>query len=222
MDKVKRFIRYHEVIMCVLSFIYRLVTFNRIKGRKGLKLINKGAFLSRSKIVNRGSNNSIEIGKGCRLRKLSIRLYGDNNKIMISNDCEGMDMDFWVEGGSVVWIGHNSHFMPGLHIACIEGRTVRIGERCLFSSGITFRTGDSHSILSACGKRINIAADITVGNHVWIGQDVVLLKGADIGDEAIVGTRSVVTGKRFEGGVILAGIPAKIIKEHVTWDHRLL
>lgn len=72
------------------------------------------------------------------------------------------------------------------------------------------------------GERINFAKDIWIGDHVWAGQQVIVLKGAYIADESIIGTRALVTGKKFNEGVVLAGAPAKVIKENVSWDHRIL
>lgn len=92
----------------------------------------------------------------------------------------------------------------------------------MFSNEITFRTGDSHSIINNLGERINQSEDIRIGNHVWIGQKVIVLKGAEIGNDSITGTASLVTGKKFEDNVIIAGSPAKVIKQGVSWDHELL
>ena len=71
------------------------------------------------------------------------------------------------------------------------------------------------------GQRINLSKDIIIGDHVWIGQQVVILKGSNIGAQSIIGTRSLVTGKQFEKGVVIAGSPAKVMKENVTWHHEL-
>lgn len=131
-------------------------------------------------------------------------------------------LDAWISGGGQLSIQHNTHFSGSIHIACIEGRTVNVGERCLFSNDIVLRTGDSHSVLSLDGMRINPAADVYLGNHVWVGQRVIILKGSHIGDESILGTGAVVTGKKFKNNVIIAGNPARVIKENVTWHHELL
>ena len=53
---------------------------------------------------------------------------------------------------------------------------------------------------------------IKIGNHVFIGQNVTVLKGVTIGDNVVIGSGAVVT-KSFPDNVIIAGNPAKIIKE---------
>ncbi len=222
MKKIEQFIRQHEMLMCFLAVIYNFFCLNRIKGRRALKLKKGGVFLYRSKFLNYGKNNTIIFEKGCRVYKSRIRIYGNNNSIFVNKDCVLKNVDIWISDGSVIEIGHNTHFTGNIHIACTEGKRIYIGERCLFSNQITLRTGDSHSILNKKGQRINHAEDIYIGAHVWVGQQVIILKGAKVEEESIIGTNALVTGKVFPKHSILAGIPAKVIKDGITWDHRLL
>lgn len=222
MKRIELFIRQHEMLMCFLAAIYNFFCLNRIKGRRSLVFNKRGSFLSRSKFLNYGENNTIIFGKGCRVYNSRITIYGNGNYIFVDKDCVLKNVDIWISDGSAIEIGHNTHFTGNIHIACIEGKKVYIGERCLFSNQITLRTGDSHSILNSAGERINNAENIYIGNHVWVGQQVIILKGAKIGEESVIGTNALVTGKVFPKESILAGIPAKVIKNKITWDHRLL
>lgn len=56
-----------------------------------------------------------------------------------------------------------------------------------------------------------ILKDVIIGNHVWIGGRVTILKGVKIGDYAIVGAGAVVT-KDVPEHAIVGGSPAKILK----------
>lgn len=222
MEKIKRYIRNHEQFMYILSFIYRWVSGNRVIGRRNLDMQCRGAFFRKSRIENRGKNNQLILEKGCRICKLKVRFFGDNNCVVIHRDCVLDNVDIWISDGSTIEVGHNTHFTGDTHIASIEGKTVHIGERCLLAEQIIFRTGDSHSVLNDCGERINPAEDIWIGDHVWIGQQVTVLKGVHIGDECVIGTRAVVTGKQFGNGELLVGMPARAVKQNITWDHRNL
>jgi len=51
---------------------------------------------------------------------------------------------------------------------------------------------------------------IKIGNNVWIGSNVTILPGIEIGENAIIGAGSVVT-KNVLANVTVAGNPAKII-----------
>lgn len=53
---------------------------------------------------------------------------------------------------------------------------------------------------------------IEIGNDVWIGANVTVLKGAKIGDGSIVASSAVVLGGVYPARSILAGNPAKVVK----------
>ena len=55
-----------------------------------------------------------------------------------------------------------------------------------------------------------------IGDKVWIGEGVCVLPGAAIPDWCVVGANAVVAGSFIGGPYILAGVPARIIKE---WDY---
>ncbi len=52
---------------------------------------------------------------------------------------------------------------------------------------------------------------ITIGNRVWLGAGVIVCPGVCIGDEAVIGTGSVVT-RDIPPGVFAAGNPCRVIK----------
>ena len=99
---------------------------------------------------------------------------------------------------------------------------ISIGEDCQFSYGINIRTSDGHTIYEVeSGKILNAPKDkVVIGNHVWLGMHTKILKDAHIADNTIVGACSVVTKMFDKSNVILAGTPAKIVKQGVNWDRR--
>lgn len=219
---IKRYVRDHQNLMIFLSSIYRLLGFNSIKGKSNMKISCGGVFARHTHVINNGNNNCLTLGEGCRIYDSRIQFFGDNNIVKIEHDCVLKNVDIWISDGGVVEIGHNTHFTGKIHIACIEGKKCRIGDRCLFSDTITFRTGDSHSILDNEGNRINKAKDITIGDHVWIGQQVIVLKGSTVGSGSIVGTGSLLTGKTYDSNSVIVGSPARTVKQNVSWDPRIL
>jgi acetyltransferase-like isoleucine patch superfamily enzyme len=54
---------------------------------------------------------------------------------------------------------------------------------------------------------------IVIGNSCFIGANSIILKGSELGDNCVVGAGAVVSGK-FPDNVIIAGNPAKIIKNN--------
>lgn len=110
-----------------------------------------------------------------------------------------------------------------VELAACEGKTILIGDDCMFSHDIAFRTTDSHSIIDAHGKRQNKAKDIVIGKHVWIGLECLILKGCTIPDNCIVGAKSLVSASlEIKENSIVAGNPARVIKENINWCRDLL
>ena len=67
------------------------------------------------------------------------------------------------------------------------------------------------------GKSYPTKGDTVIGNDVWIGHDATLMPGVQIGDGAIIATKSVVT-KNVEPYTIVGGNPAKPIKKRFSED----
>jgi acetyltransferase-like isoleucine patch superfamily enzyme len=181
------------------------------------KFIIKGVLLNvKYDIV--GNNNFVEILEGAVLSDMIIYMRGDNHKLRILENCKYKGGSIWfLDSYCQIEIGKNTS-IESAHLAVTEpNKKIIIGEDCMFSGGIEFRTGDSHSIIDKeTGKRINFAKDIIVGNHVWIGARSIILKGVNIGNNSIIATNSIVT-KSVPNNSIVAGIPAKIIKNNVDW-----
>ena len=57
-----------------------------------------------------------------------------------------------------------------------------------------------------------------IGNKVWIATEAMILPGITIGDGAIVAAGAVVT-KDVPARCMVAGVPAKVMKENVDWKH---
>ena len=63
--------------------------------------------------------------------------------------------------------------------------------------------------------------DVRVGNNVWMGYGACILRGVTIGDNAIVGTSTVVT-KDVPDNAVVAGVPAQVLRmrdapERLRW-----
>lgn len=167
-----------------------------------------------------GHDNRIEIGPGSRLWNVKIRLVGENLLCRIGQAARLRGGQFQIEDrGSTLEIGAQANFYQ-LMIFSAEGKRVVLGDDCLIAYGVDLRNSDAHAVIDARTRvRLNPAADIVVGNHVWIGNNAQVLKGTSIGAASVIAARSVVTGS-IPAGVIAAGTPARVIRENIDWDHR--
>lgn len=171
----------------------------------------------------KGVNNQIIIGNQSILYNCTFLIKGNNNKIIIGENCKFNKVSFWISGdNNTIIIGANTTVGKRCEFATLEGTSITIGNDCMFSHDIRLRTSDSHSIINCDGVRINYAKSIRVGNHCWIGMQVLMLKGSRVLDNSIIAARALVSKQFDEGCAIIAGMPAKIIKTNVNWDRKRL
>ena len=152
--------------------------------------------------------------------------------LKIANDSLVQGQFVFERESGVIEIGSNT-FVGGGQFICIEG--IKIGNDVLISWGCTFIDNDAHSLdwelrkddvadwkrgvdENAVGKykkwqNVN-RKRIIVEDKVWIGFNVIVLKGVTIGEGAVVGAGSVVT-KDVPPYTMVAGNPAKVVKNLV-------
>lgn len=108
----------------------------------------------------------------------------------------------------------------------VLGKNVFINSNCYFMDGAKITVGDNVFIGPSCGfytanhpldyqtrnQGIEQALPILIGNNVWLGGNVIVLPGVEIGDVCVIGAGSVVT-KDIEANSIATGVPCKVIKK---------
>lgn len=97
------------------------------------------------------------------------------------------------------------------------GHKIQIGNNCIFGRNVNISDSDFHTILDVSKSIKNPSAPVIIGDQVWIGHDAIILKGVTIGNGAIVAAGAVVT-KDVSPHTIVAGNPAKVIKENIFWE----
>ena len=165
-----------------------------------------------------------------------MRLYGVRNGAAVR---VGSGL-FIVNQGSV-WIGAFTRLERDVTIK-VESTSGRlsIGERVFVGRGTTLdaiedlQVGDNTLIAPRCyvtdhdhgmepDRKINEqsckSSAVSIGSDVWIGYGSVVLAGVSIGDGTIVGAGSVVT-KSVEAGMVVAGNPARVIRERKQTSNR--
>jgi acetyltransferase-like isoleucine patch superfamily enzyme len=156
---------------------------------------------------------------GRRLRLDGIAFIGPGCKLQVGRDAV-------LELGRWSWIGH------GCKIRCHEG-VVSIGAKTVLGQECTISAYQHVAIGSECviADRVMLIdfdhgmveverpirlqgiykRDVNVGGNVWIGYGVCILRGATVGDNAVIGTNSVVT-KDVPANAVVGGVPARLIR----------
>lgn len=138
------------------------------------------------------------------------------HKIVIGDKCyleNGISFKFdgiWQPGKSII-INNNVFIGAGCEFNI--RKSISIGSDSLIASGCKFIDHD-HGTSTSTLMRVQkgVEAPILIGNNVWLGCNVTVLKGVQIADGAIVAAGAVVT-KSIGINEIWAGIPARKIGE---------
>lgn len=122
--------------------------------------------------------------------------------------------------GSYLQVGNSAKLKIGdsfinREVKIICNKSITIGDDCIIAMGTVIRDNDggNHQIFSPGYEN---AKPIIIGNHVWLGENVMILKGVTIGEGAIVAASSLVL-KDVPPHTLVAGSPAKVIKDNVSW-----
>lgn len=146
---------------------------------------------------------SITIGNNCVIKSSFLsNLVGLYSRTILLTRIQGASIE----------IGDN----VGISGATIYARSkITIGDNTNIGGNVKILDNDFHPV-DAQARLLDDkdqigAAPVRIGKNCFIGCNVLILKGSEIGDNCVVGAGAVVSGK-FEANCVIAGNPAKIIK----------
>ena len=167
--------------------------------------------------ISRGArlklNGTLVLGwKQFRTSTLETRLLVDGDSTLAVNGrftvYAGADIRV-LKGGSLTLA--DGYFNDSVQLSCV--RKITIGRGCAIAREVVIRDTDAHGLADPGHE---ISAEIRIGDHVWIGTRALILKGVTIGDGAVIAAGAVVT-KDVPPRSIVAGVPARVIREGVEW-----
>lgn len=164
--------------------------------------------IDRVKLRVTGDNNIVIVKKLSdeTVGKVSISLAGNDCSIILDagiNIGEALNIfagqihpNFGKINNTHIYIGKGTSFEKTTIATANANSSIEIGERCMFSYGITVYNTDSHPIIDAAsGNIINKVKQLKIGDHVWVGANATILKNTHIPDDCIVGWGAVVNSK---------------------------
>lgn len=190
--------------------------YDNIKKIKLPLCIYRRAYLNISKnsnvIFNRESKLSLGISFHKMIKNNTYLSIENNAKLILKgkfNIHDGCTICIYEDANLEIGSGYIN---SGSKINCFK--KIKIGNNVIISENVHIRDSDNHEIIG--GKQIS--EPITIGNNVWIGLNAIILKGVSIGDGAIIAAGAIVT-KDVKPYTLVAGIPAKPIKDEVLWKN---
>ena len=127
----------------------------------------------------------------------------------------GYETDAHLEPPFFCDYGHNIRFGRRVYanhnLVILDCALVTIGDDVMIAPNVVISTA-THPVDPA--ERISgreYALPITIGNRVWLGANVTLLPGIEIGDDTTIGAGSVVT-RSVPSNVVAFGNPCRIVR----------
>lgn len=112
--------------------------------------------------------------------------------------------------GAEITIGRGNAFSNNTVLCAVE--SIRMGDNGRIGDNVAIFDADFHEVNPATRDRsAGVVKPVVIGNNVWMGSRVMVLKGVTIGDNSVVGAMSLVV-KDIPANCIAAGVPAKVIR----------
>ncbi len=122
---------------------------------------------------------------------------------------------FYCDYGSHIEVGKN--FFANYNCTMLDVGRIRIGDNVQLAPNVAIYTA-GHPVHPATRNTLyEYGIDVTIGNNVWIGGNVVICPGVTIGDNTVIGAGSVVT-KDIPAWTVAAGNPCRVIREITEAD----
>lgn len=167
-------------------------------------------------------NPTIETGM-VKFGTYEIGIYDGKTDVGIIDLKAGSTLTF--EGNALFGVGCRISVNPEGHLSFgsdfvvtaastfICSNRISFGKSCLLSWEILLMDTDLHTILPASKKK----EEIHIGDRNWIGCRCTLLKSTETGTNCIIGANSQLSKVYQENNVLIAGVPAVIIRREVDW-----
>lgn len=142
--------------------------------------------------------------------------YPPHKGVRIGNKCSfGRNITIDVPPGGQLSIGDRCSFTMNVVLAAIEH--VKIGEDTQVAEFTSIRDAD-HGMRPGLLMKTQpqSGAPICIGKDVWLARGVAVLKGAQIGDGAVIAANAVVKG-RIAANSIAVGAPAKVVRSRCDY-----
>lgn len=127
--------------------------------------------------------------------------------------------DIYIESSFKCDYGYNIHlgenFYANFDLTILDVCKVTIGRNCMIAPRVSIFTAGHPLDADIRVSGLEFGKPITIGDNVWIGGNAVINPGVCLGNNVVVASGAVVT-RDFPDNVVIAGVPAKVIRNLAT------
>ncbi len=114
-----------------------------------------------------------------------------------------------------MYIGDHFYANNNCTFWCSE--SIFLGNNNKLGWNVLIRDEDGHAMIEG-GKKKDMSKPIEIGNHCWLCAESSVLKGGGMGDNCVLGFRSLLTKHYDINHALLAGTPAVPRREGIDWE----
>ncbi len=178
---------------------------------KGLVYISDDSVFEEQKIARRLTQelNTADRSDFGALRAIVKKLFKK------ADDTTFVNPPFYCDYGKHIEVGKN--FFANYNCTFLDVGMIRIGDNVQMAPNVAIYTAGHPVHPATRNSAYEYGIDVTIGNNVWIGGNVVICPGVTIGDNAVIGAGSVVL-KDVPAWTIAAGNPCRVIRQITEED----
>lgn len=192
--------------------------------KKGLKVFNPSMYyVNRQARVSVGDyfnfNKSWDDERMVRNRQAGSLYIAKDASLIVNSFDAYTGCRISVNAGATLTLG-SGYINHDCVIDCFD--SISVGHHVVISERVVLRDSDNHQVchlpkIGEVSDFPSLTAPIVIEDYVWIGMNVIILKGVTIGEGSIIAAGSVVT-RDIPPHCLAAGVPARVIKTNVTWS----
>lgn len=175
---------------------------------------DKQLFAYLSQLSSGNANNKEQLAKLARYSDMLQQQRTEflrNNVLGHVGEGSFFEPPFYVDYGFNTSVGRN--FYCNFNCVLLDCSIIKIGNDVMFGPGVNILTA-SHPLdgYSRCHLGKELTAPVFIGDECWLGANAIICPGVTLGKGVVVAAGAVVT-KNFGDNVLVAGVPAKVIKK---------
>ena len=124
---------------------------------------------------------------------------------------------FYCDYGNHIKVGKN--FFCNYNCTILDVGRVTFGDNCLLAPNVAIYTAGHPIHPDSRNSLYEYGIDVTIGDNVWIGGNVVIMPGVNIGSNCVIGAGSVVT-KDIPAWSVAAGNPCRVLRKITDEDKK--